>query len=204
VLLAFQTGSAERLRSWAAQYASVSPTATFFNFLDSHDGVGLMAIRDIVPPAEIERMVETARQHGALVSYRDNGDGARSPYALNVTWYSALNREDAGEPLEQQVSRFIASRAIALALAGVPGIYLPSLFGSKNDVEAVKGGDARAINRDRRARSGVRLVARPAVRAHVADERRHAVAPARALRGAVAESRLSRGFLPGPGYHRRA
>ncbi len=77
------------------------------------------------------------------------GDGASSPYELNVTWYSALNPEGAAEDLDLQVARFVASRSIALALAGVPGIYLPSLFGSKNDVEAVKAGEgARAINRD--------------------------------------------------------
>jgi sucrose phosphorylase len=51
--------------------------------------------------------------------------------------------------VELQVARFVASRSIALALAGVPGIYLPSLFGSKNDVDAVRAGEgARAINRD--------------------------------------------------------
>src|SRR5262249_40410250 len=41
-----------------------------------------------------------------------------------------------------------ASCAIALALRGVPGIYLPSLFGARNDTEAVLAGrEARAINR---------------------------------------------------------
>lgn len=149
VLLAFQTGSANRLSRWAAELSPVSDSATYFNFLDSHDGIGLMGVRDILSPSEIESMVAKVREHGGLVSYRDNGDGTRSPYELNVTWYSALNREDAGEPLELQVQRFIASRAIALALMGVPGIYLPSLFGSKNDVDAVKAGaEARAINRD--------------------------------------------------------
>jgi sucrose phosphorylase len=149
VLLAFQTGSARRLREWAAGLSPVSESATYFNFLDSHDGIGLMGVRDILTTAEIEGIVAGAREHGGLVSYRDNGDGTRSPYELNVTWYSALNREDAGESLDVQVRRFIASRSIALALQGVPGIYLPSLFGSKNDVEAVRaGGEARAINRD--------------------------------------------------------
>jgi len=149
VLLAFQTGSAERLRRWAAELATPADTATYFNFLDSHDGIGLMGVRDILSPAETELMVERVKEHRGLVSYRDNGDGTRSPYELNVTWYSALNREDAGDPLDLQVSRFIASRAIALALMGVPGIYLPSVFGSKNDVDAVKAGEeARAINRD--------------------------------------------------------
>jgi len=46
------------------------------------------------------------------------------------------------------VDRFIASSAIALALRGVPGVYLPSLFGAKNDTAAVlEGREARAINR---------------------------------------------------------
>jgi sucrose phosphorylase len=149
VLLAFQTGSAERLRLWAAELHPPSDSATYFNFLDSHDGIGLMGVKDILSPSEIERMVERVKQHGGLVSYRDDGDGTGSPYELNVTWYSALNREDAVEPLELQVARFIASRAIALALVGVPGIYLPSVFGSKNDIEAVTAGEeARAINRD--------------------------------------------------------
>jgi len=33
--------------------------------------------------------------------------------------------------------KFIASRAIALTLQGVPGIYLHSFFGTHNDIEAV-------------------------------------------------------------------
>ena len=78
--------------------------------------------------------------HGGFVSYRSNGDGTQSPYELNITWYSALNREGSGEPQALQVARFLAARAIALALRGVPGIYLPTLFGAKNDTEAVLGG----------------------------------------------------------------
>ena len=67
---------------------------------------------------------------------------------MNITWYSALNREDDGEPMSLKVDRFIAARSIALVLRGVPGIYLPSLFGARNDTAAVLDGDeARAINR---------------------------------------------------------
>ena len=115
-------------------------------------------------------MVATVQQHGGLVSYRDNGDGSRSPYELNVTWYSALNRDDLGEPVALQVRRYIASRAIALSLMGVPGVYLPSLFGSKNDVEAVKAGaEARAINRDAIIQSLYGGAAKPANCVYVAD-----------------------------------
>ena len=148
-LHAFQTGDVRRLAGWARALATPSPATTFFNFLDSHDGIGLLGARGLLDEREIARMVERAEEHGSLVSYRTEGDGGRSPYELNITWYSALNREDVGEDVSLQVARFVASRSIALALQGVPGIYLPSLFGSKNDGEAVRAGEgARAINRD--------------------------------------------------------
>jgi len=145
----FLTGDASRLARWAAGLETPSPATTFFNFLDSHDGIGLLGARGILSEAEIDAMVRSVEANGGLVSYRSAEDGTPSPYELNVTWYSALNPEGATEDLDLQVARFVASRSIALALAGVPGIYLPSLFGSKNDVEAVKAGEgARAINRD--------------------------------------------------------
>jgi sucrose phosphorylase len=105
-------------------------------------------VRGILSAEEIDALVERARAHGGLVSWRDNGDGTRSAYELNTTWYSALNRDDAGEGTELQVSRFIATRAIALALRGVPGVYLPSVFGARNDTATVlAGAEARSINR---------------------------------------------------------
>jgi len=148
VLHAFHEGDCQTLARWASTLAPVSDTATYFNFLDSHDGIGLLGARGLLAEPEIDELVRKAQEHGGLVSYRDNGDGTRSPYELNVTWYSALNREGADEPQRLQVARFIASRSIALALRGVPGVYLPSLFGAKNDTAAALAGrDARSINR---------------------------------------------------------
>jgi sucrose phosphorylase len=148
VLHTFYTGSCRALAAWAATLDRVSETATYFNFLDSHDGVGLSGAQGILSPEQIAAVVERAQRHGSLVSYRDSGGGQPTPYELNVTWYSALNREDSGESVELQVSRFIASRAIAMALRGVPGVYLPSLFGAKNDTAAVlAGAEKRSINR---------------------------------------------------------
>jgi glycosidase len=148
VLHTFYTGSCRDLAAWATTLERVSETATYFNFLDSHDGVGLLGAQGILDPEQIAALVERAQRHGSLVSYRDSGGGQRTPYELNVTWYSALNRDDSGESMELQVSRFIASRAIAMALRGVPGVYLPSLFGAKNDTAAVlAGAEPRSINR---------------------------------------------------------
>jgi sucrose phosphorylase len=145
---AFVSGSAEALLSACENFQPPSETTAFFNFLDSHDGIGLLGARGILPAQEIERLCQHVRDNGGLVSMRANGDGTESPYELNITWFSALNGEASNEPVENQVDRFIASRAIALSLRGVPGIYLSSFFGSRNDLEAVKkDGMARSINR---------------------------------------------------------
>lgn len=148
VLHTFHSGSCARLTGWARSLVHVSDTATYFNFVASHDGIGLLGAQGILTPEEIDALVARCLRHGGLVSYRDGGDGTRRPYELNITWYSALNADDAGEPQALQVERFIAARSIALVLRGVPGIYLPSLFGAKNDTAAVLAGkEARAINR---------------------------------------------------------
>ena len=148
VLHAFVAGSAEALAAWAAQLAPPSETTAFFNFLDSHDGIGVMGARGILPEEEIARLCERVKAVGGLVSMRTGEGGAPSPYELNVTWWSALNDAQADEPLERKVDRFVASRAIALSLRGVPGIYLLSFFGARNDLDAVKrDGQARSINR---------------------------------------------------------
>jgi len=148
VLHTFHTGSCATLAAWARTLTKVSDTATYFNFLSSHDGVGLLGARGILTEDEITALVERTVAHGGFVSYRSNGDGTQSPYELNITWYSALNREGGGESQALQVARFLAARAVALALRGVPGIYLPTLFGAKNDTEAVlKGAEKRSINR---------------------------------------------------------
>ncbi len=148
VLHAFVTGSAETLSRWAVGLEPPSETTTFFNFLDSHDGIGLMGARGILPGEEIARLCERVKAVGGLVSMRTGEGGAAVPYELNVTWWSALNDAAPGEDPERKVDRFVAARAIALALKGVPGIYLLSFFGAGNDLEAVRrDGQARSINR---------------------------------------------------------
>jgi sucrose phosphorylase len=150
VLHTFYTGDATALSHWAESLTLVAPTVAFFNFLDSHDGIGLMGVKDILSPDEIEHIIKRAKEHGGLVSYKTGQGGEEEPYELNITWFSALNRdpEECGEDVAFQVKRFVASRIIALVIQGVPGIYLHSLIGTPNDIEAVLVSDSkRDINR---------------------------------------------------------
>ena len=148
VLHTFQTEKCNKLNDWASNLNPISKTATYFNFLDSHDGIGVMAVKGILSKEEIEMMALKILENGGFISFKDEGDGEVSPYELNITWYSAINRDDDKEPVDLQVKRYIASRSIALIFMGVPGIYLHGLFGSKNEAEQVIiEKDRRSINR---------------------------------------------------------
>jgi sucrose phosphorylase len=148
VLHTFYNQDATALTRWADQLVPPSKTATFFNFLDSHDGIGVTAVMDILPKAAVDALIIKTKKHGGLVSYKTAEDGTEIPYELNITWFSALNPENNGEDLAFQVKRFVASRIIALVLQGVPGIYLHSLIGTPNDIASVLATNSkRAINR---------------------------------------------------------
>lgn len=148
VLYTFQTEDSRKLTEWASSLKRVSDCATYFNFLDSHDGIGLLPVKGMLTDEEIEMMALRALEHGGFISFRTDSDGSYSPYELNITWYSAINRADADESEDLQIKRFLASRAIALVFMGVPGVYIHSLFGSKNDAEAVlMEKQPRSINR---------------------------------------------------------
>ena len=148
VLHSFYTQNVTALSTWVKNLKKVSNTTTFFNILDSHDGIGLMGVKDILSKEDIDNMIKRAKKHGGYISYGAAEDGTEVPYEINITWYSALNRKGIDEDILFQVKRFIASRSIALILQGVPGIYLHSLFGTHNDHEAVEDTRRkRAVNR---------------------------------------------------------
>ena len=149
VLHAFQVGDCTELSQWAAGLESPSELCTYFNILDTHDGIGLLGARDILSEDQVRAMVERTEAYGGLISYRTDRDGTRSPYELNITWYDAINPQNGPDTDEIKVKRFLASRAVALALAGVAGIYLPSLTGSQltRRVRLAELDEPRSINR---------------------------------------------------------
>ncbi len=138
VLYTFYKGDTTKLSNWAKRLKKISDTTTYLNFLDSHDGIGLMAVKNILKKEEIDFIIQTAEEHGGLISNKINKQGKNEPYEINITWFSALNCDDSGEDIAFQVKRFVASRSIALVLQGVPAIYVHGLIGTPNDIEAVK------------------------------------------------------------------
>ena len=149
-LHALHTGNAQVLSTWAADLQRPSEQVTFFNFLASHDGIGVNPARGILPESAISAMVARVQAHGGLVSYKHNADGSPSPYELNVNYFDALSDPAGAEPLARQSDRFMVAQAIMLALVGVPGIYFHSLVGSRGWAAGVaQTGRNRTINREK-------------------------------------------------------
>jgi len=149
-LHAFHTGDARILSDWAKTLTLPSDKTTFFNFLASHDGIGLNPARGILSTADINSLVDKTLAHGGLISYKHNADGTQSPYEMNINYFDALSNPSGNESLDLQVDRFIAAQAIMLSLIGVPGIYFHSLFGSRGWLEGVKQtGRNRTVNREK-------------------------------------------------------
>lgn len=167
-LHAFHSSEAGVLTQWAQTLTLPSDRVTFFNFLASHDGVGLTPARGILTPAQIEALAERVEALGGYVSYKTNADGSQSAYELNLNYLDALGdpREAVDDRLLAQ--RFLCSQAIMLALRGVPGIYFHSLFGSRSWRAGVeKKGQRRAINRQKLRSDRLRRELQHGLRRHV-------------------------------------
>jgi len=96
-----------------------------------------MPVKEILHKEAIKFLIQRAQEHGGYISFKTDEGGGEEAYEINITWFSALNHEGSDEDIAFQVRRFVASRIIALVLQGVPGIYLHSLIGTRNDIEAV-------------------------------------------------------------------
>lgn len=148
VLHAMHSASVETLCRWAQSLALPSSETTWFNFLASHDGIGLNPLRGILPEDDILNLVETLQQQGALVNWKNNPDGSRSPYEINVTYMDALSPKASND--DDRLSRFVLAHAVLLSFPGVPAIYIQSILGSRNDYAGVEqAGYNRAINRQK-------------------------------------------------------
>src|SRR5690606_22403781 len=135
VLHTIHSGNVHSLCQWAKTLKLPSPKTTWFNFLSSHDGIGLNPLRGILPEEKILTLVGKLQEEGALVNWKNNPDGTRSPYEINVTYLDALSLRDSSE--SERVARFILAHALLLSFPGVPAIYIQSILGSRNDYEGV-------------------------------------------------------------------
>ena len=141
------TGSSQHLRAWMMSMPPAAAGTTYFNFIASHDGIGLRPVEGLLSESDLEQLVATLEGFGGLISRRQSGEEESRAYEVNIALFDALSGTVKGTD-ELGLERFICAHAIMLGLEGVPAFYLHSLLGTQNDVERVRHtGHNRAINR---------------------------------------------------------
>lgn len=154
VLHSFTVGSADTLTRWAQSLTRPSDRVAFFNFLASHDGIGLNPARDLLTPTQIDALVARTTAHGGFLSHKRMPDGSSRPYEMNINYLDALSNPSAGESSEWAARKMLTAHAILLSLQGIPGIYFHSLVGSRGDPGAAQAsGIPRRINREKLERA---------------------------------------------------
>lgn len=147
VLYTFLNENSKLLTDWAKDLTPAPTNSAYFNFLASHDGIGVVPIQSLVSESEFSDMLEKVKAKGGRISYKNNPDGRQSPYELNINYLSAVTEK--GDSNDVKAEKFMASQAIILSMQGVPAIYIHSLLGSQNWEEGViSSGINRRINRE--------------------------------------------------------
>jgi sucrose phosphorylase len=141
------TGNCFYLKQWLMSMPPAQNGTAYFNFIASHDGIGLRPAEGLLSDSEIASLISTMQQFGGQISWRAGDNGVKKPYEINISLFDALQGTTKGKD-EWNTDRFICAHAIMLALEGIPGIYIHSLLATSNDTDKLeRTGQNRGINR---------------------------------------------------------
>lgn len=136
ILYTLYSGSKRRLLHWL----QICPRKQFTT-LDTHDGIGVVDVKDLLTDEEIEKTKECLYSRGANVKriYSTTAYNNLDIYQINCTYYSALGNND---------DAYLLARAIQFFAPGIPQVYYVGLLAGENDIElAEKTKQGRDINR---------------------------------------------------------
>ena len=149
VLHTLMSGDSLAITQWQRAMPPAQNGTTYFNFIASHDGIGLRPAEGLLSDAQINAMRDTCLSLDGKINWRTLPDGSPAAYELNIALFSACGATHDGVD-DYQIERFICAHAIMLGLEGIPGIYIHSLLGTQNDLDKVANtGQNRSINRHR-------------------------------------------------------
>lgn len=112
-----------------------------FTTLDTHDGIGVVDVKDLLPDEEIARTKDDIFRFGANVKkiYNTAAYNNLDIYQVNCTYYSALGDDD---------SAYLTARAVQFFAPGIPQVYYVGMLAGKNDLELLEATKiGRNINR---------------------------------------------------------
>ncbi len=128
--------TSERLKNWFR----ICPRHQLTT-LDTHDGMGVVDVKDLLSQDEISRTLDGLDKKGSNTRRLYSGEEYQNLdiYQVNCTYYSALEAND---------DSYIAARTIQFFAPGIPQIYYVGLLAGENDIELVeRTKNGRDINR---------------------------------------------------------
>jgi sucrose phosphorylase len=145
------TGNSHPLKLWLMSMPPAQLGTTYFNFIASHDGMGLRPVEELLSDDETQSLVDTLQSFGGRISWRalenEQGEAIKKPYEVNISLFDALQGTVKGED-NLGIERFVCAHAIMFGLEGIPGIYVHSLLATRNDYQRMENtGHNRSINR---------------------------------------------------------
>jgi sucrose phosphorylase len=119
-------GNTQYLKNWF----SICPRKQFTT-LDTHDGIGVVDVKDLLPDDEIDRTKEEIFRCGANVKkvYNTAAYNNLDIYQVNCTYYSALGDDDMS---------YLLARAVQFFAPGIPQVYYVGLLAGKNDLQLLE------------------------------------------------------------------
>ncbi len=127
--------------------------------LDTHDGIGVVDVKDLMTEEEIQRTLDGLDEKGANLRKVFSGPEYQNldVYQVNCTYYSALACNN---------DSYIAARAIQFFTPGIPQVYYVGLLAGENDIELVQQTkNGRDINRHNYALDEIAIeIQKPVVR----------------------------------------
>lgn len=136
VLHALYTGKSGELKNWLR----ICPRKQFTT-LDTHDGIGVVDVKDLLSDEEIERTRDMLYERGANVKrkYSSADYNNLDIYQINCSYYSALGDDDGA---------YLLARAIQFFAPGIPQVYYVGMLAGKNDIDLLeRTKEGRNINR---------------------------------------------------------
>ena len=147
VLYTLLSGKSHLLKQWMMSMPPAQNGTTYFNFIASHDGIGLRPVEGILSDEEVNDLAALMQQFGGDVSWRSMSNGTLKPYELNISLIDALKGTFDGED-KFQLARFMCAHAIMIAFEGIPAFYIHSLLATENDHQKMQmTSNKRSINR---------------------------------------------------------
>lgn len=136
LLHAIYTHNPQYLKKWLG----MSPKKQFTT-LDTHDGIGIVDVKDLLPDDQILLTKEKMFTEGANVKkiYNTAAYHNLDIYQINTTYYSALGNHD---------DAYLLARAVQFFAPGIPQVYYVGLLAGRNDIELMEQTkNGRDINR---------------------------------------------------------